>query len=179
MVKPVEKQASGMLSDTRPLIGSRFKRVLCWFSIGLLWHLTMDSFSKSFNKTTKQKVKLSPFIDLALWMESSESVDLWLLKGLAAVEQHVGVWRLHKAVPYLSDRWVVKTVPGPSQGVVAQSCVVAHVQMTSVVLRKERVIYMKDRNYGQGQNSTICHLIYGKCCTQLPILWSHHVRQSN
>lgn len=45
---------------------------------------------------TKRKLKLC-------WLENSESIDLWLLKGFAAVEQHVGVWRLHKAVLYLSD----------------------------------------------------------------------------
>lgn len=91
-------------------------------------------------------------MDLACWLERSESVDLWLLKGLAAVKQHVGIWRLHQAVLYLPDRRVVKTVPGPSQGVVAQSCVVTHVQMTCMVLEKERVHlhenYIKDRNCG-------------------------------
>lgn len=53
---------------------------------------------------TKRKLKLSPLMDLTRWWESSESIDLWLLKGLAAVEQHVGIWRWHKAVLYLSDR---------------------------------------------------------------------------
>lgn len=104
--------------------GHRFKCILKEYftdSIGLI------------DKTTKRKLKLSP---LAGWLESSESVDLWLLKSLTAVEQHVGIWRLHKAVRYLSDRRVVKTVPGLSQGVVAQSCVVTHVKMTCVVLEK-------------------------------------------
>lgn len=68
----------------------------------------------------------------------SESADLWLLKRLAAVEQHVGVWRLHKAVLYLSDCWVVKTVPCLGQGVMAESRVVTHVQITCVVLEEER-----------------------------------------
>lgn len=66
-------------------------------------------------------------------------MDPWLLERLAAVEQQVGVWRLHQAVLHLSDRRVVKTMPRPGQGVVAQSRVVTHVQVTCVVLEKERV----------------------------------------
>lgn len=82
------------------------------------------------NQRDKKEVELRPG-----W---SESADLWLLKRLAAVEQHVAVWRLHKAVLYLSDRWVVKTVPRPGQGVMAESRVVTHVQITCVVLEEER-----------------------------------------
>lgn len=80
----------------------------------------------------------------ACWLKCSESLDLWLLKGLAAVEQHVGVWRWHETVLYLSDCRVVEAVPGPGHSVVAQSRVVTHVQITCVVLEKERVhIYEK------------------------------------
>lgn len=81
-------------------------------------------------------------------MESSQSVDLWLLKGLAAVEQHVGVWRLYKAVLDLCDHRVVKTVPGLGQGVVAQSRVVTHVQITCMVLEKERV-HLQEKSPGR------------------------------
>lgn len=64
-------------------------------------------------------------------------MDLWLLERRAAVEQHVGIGGLDEAVPYLSDRRVIKTVPASSAGVVTQSCVVAHVQMACVVLEKD------------------------------------------
>lgn len=78
-------------------------------------------------------------MDFACWLKRSESLDLWLLKGLVAVEQHVGVWRWHKTILYLFDRRVVEAVPRPGQSVVAQSRVVTHVQITCVVLQKERV----------------------------------------
>jgi len=81
-------------------------------------------------------MKLRPLVVLACRSESSESEDLWLLKRLAAVEQHVGMCGLNQAVLHLSDRRVVKTVPGSGQGVVTQRCVVTHVQMTRVVLER-------------------------------------------
>lgn len=62
-------------------------------------------------------------------------MDLWLLEGFAAVEQHVGVRGLDEAVLHLSDRRVVEAVPRPGQSTVAQSRVVAHVQVPSVVLQ--------------------------------------------
>lgn len=49
---------------------------------------------------------------LVFYLQSSQSLDLWLLERLAAVEQHVGVGRLHQGVLYLSDKRVVKQVPG-------------------------------------------------------------------
>ena len=54
-----------------------------------------------------------------------------------AVQKHVGIWRLHKAVLYFSDNCVIKAVPRPGETVEARSCVVAHVQMTCMVLEKE------------------------------------------
>lgn len=69
----------------------------------------------------------------------SQSSNLWLLERLVAVHQQVGIWRLHKAVLNLSNRRVVKTVPGAGEAVVAQSRVVTHVEVTCVVLEKERV----------------------------------------
>lgn len=107
---------------------------LHWFSTRPLqhfWTWTVDSLKKKkgikIDKKTKRKLKLCPLMYLAHWLESSESMDLWVLKGLAAIEQHIGIWRLHKAVLYLSDRRVVKAVPGLGHGVVAQSRVVTHV----------------------------------------------------
>lgn len=71
-------------------------------------------------------------------VELLESMDLWLLERPAGVEQHVGIWRLHQAVLYLSDDRVVKAVPGPGRSAVAQSRVVTHVQMARMVLEKDR-----------------------------------------
>lgn len=87
----------------------------------------------------KGKLKHSTLMHLARCLESSESMDLWLLKGFAAIEQHICIWRLHKTVLYLSDRRVVKKVPGPGQGVAAQSHVVPHVQITYMILENERL----------------------------------------
>ncbi len=86
-----------------------------------------------------RKVDVSPILDLACCFKHSESPYLWLLEGVAAVEQHVGICRWHKAVLYLPDHWVVKTVPGTGQSIAAQSCVVTHVHVTWMVLEKERV----------------------------------------
>ena len=96
-------------------------------------------------------------MELACFSESSQSVDLWLLKGLAAVEQHVGVRGLHKAVLDLCDQRVVKTVPGPGQDVVAQSRVVTHVQITCMVLEKERV-HLQEAGLSSQVMSQILHL---------------------
>lgn len=69
------------------------------------------------------------------WSEA-QSVDVGLLKKPAAVEQHVGAWGLHQVLRHLSDRRVIEMVPGPSHGTVAQRRVVAHVQVTCVILEK-------------------------------------------
>lgn len=87
----------------------------------------------------KGKLKHSTLMHLARCLESSESMDLWLLKGFAAIEQHICIWRLHKTVLNLSDRRVVKKVPGPGQGVAAQSHVVTDVQITNMILENERL----------------------------------------
>lgn len=65
-----------------------------------------------------------------------QPVDVWLLNGPAAVEQHVSAGGLHKVVLHLSDRRVIKMVPGPSHGTVAQRRVVTHVQVPCVILER-------------------------------------------
>lgn len=71
-----------------------------------------------------------------LSVRSSESVDLWFLDGVPAVQQHVGVrWR-HQAVLDLPDHGVIEAEPHPGRGVVAHGCVVTHIQVTYVVLQK-------------------------------------------
>lgn len=65
-------------------------------------------------------------------------MDVWLLNWLAAVEQHVSARGLHRVVLHLSDRCVVKKVPGPSYGTEAQSRVVTHVQVARVILEKAK-----------------------------------------
>lgn len=63
-------------------------------------------------------------------------MDVRLLNGLAAVEQHIGARGLHGLVLHLSDRRVVEMVPGPGDGTEAQSRVVTHVQVPRVILEK-------------------------------------------
>lgn len=63
-------------------------------------------------------------------------MNVRLLNRLAAVEQHVSAWGLHTLILHLSDRCVIKMVPGPSHSTVAQSRVVTHVQITCVILEK-------------------------------------------
>ena len=53
----------------------------------------------SFNKRSTPGYPLNSTFGLL----GSESVDVGLLEGLAAVEQHVGIGRLNKAVLDLSD----------------------------------------------------------------------------
>lgn len=69
-------------------------------------------------------------------MRRSESVDLWFLDGVPAVQQHVGMRRRHQAVLDLPDHGVVEAEPRPGRGVVAHGGVVTHVQATRVVLQK-------------------------------------------
>lgn len=71
-------------------------------------------------------------------MLSVESRDLGMFEWLPAVKQQVGIWRLNKAVLYLSDGRVIEAVPGAGHSVVAESCVVTHVQMTCMVLQKKK-----------------------------------------
>lgn len=68
----------------------------------------------------------------------TQSVEVWLLQRLAAVEQHVSAGGLHRLVLHLSDRCVIKVVPGPGDGTVAHSRVVPHVQVTRVILEKAK-----------------------------------------
>ncbi|MEQ2230887.1 hypothetical protein ILYODFUR_033868 [Ilyodon furcidens] len=77
------------------------------------------------------------FLFLSLGMESSESLDLWLLERLVAVEQNVSIWRLHKPLLHLPDESIVEAVPRLQQRVVTQCCVVTHVQVTCVVLGRK------------------------------------------
>lgn len=94
----------------------------------------------------------------------TQSVDVWLLNRLAAVEQHVSAGGLHRLFRHLSDHRVIKMVPGPSEGTVAQSRVVTHVQITCVILEKAR------RRWPF--HATCIHLISG--CAVVSIFHYYH-----
>lgn len=73
-------------------------------------------------------------------------------KGLAAVEQEIGCSSLNRSIWNLTDSCIIKAEPGSGHWVLAESSVVATVQITKVVLgRKE----------GQAQYSRACNLMGG------------------